>query len=215
MIRLSSTRIACIVVAFCVAATLPSAAQTFTSLAGFDFTDGEAPSWLVQGTNGNFYGTTQFGGANSWGEIFEVTPAGVLTTLYSFVCTRNLCRNGALPNTGLLLGTDGNFYGLTEDGGANRSNTGTVFEITPAGTLTTLYSFCALANCADGEYPGGLVQASNGNFYGTTIAGGPLEGSLPLAQSLSSRGRVNSARSTAFVQEGTEVTAPTAETPQA
>ncbi len=172
MVKLSSMKIACIVLAFCMAAALPSSAQTFTSLANFDFTDGQDPSWLVQGTNGNFYGTTQFGGANSWGEIFEVTPAGDLTILYAFVCTRSLCRNGADPNTGLLLGTDGNLYGLTQNGGANRSSTGTVFEITPAGELTTLYSFCALANCADGEYPSSLVQATNGNFYGTTAAGG-------------------------------------------
>jgi uncharacterized repeat protein (TIGR03803 family) len=172
MTRFSLSKIGLIVVAFCAATALPSSAQTFTSLTGFDFTNGEGPNWLVQGTNGNFYGTTQFGGLNSWGEVFEVTPAGVLTTVYNFVCTRNLCRNGALPNTGLLLGTDGNFYGLTENGGANRSNTGTVFEITPAGKLTTLHSFCALANCADGEYPSSLVQATNGNFYGTTSSGG-------------------------------------------
>jgi uncharacterized repeat protein (TIGR03803 family) len=73
--------------------------------------------------------------------------------------------------------TDGNFYGTTSGGGAacySDTGCGTVFQITPAGKLTTLYSFCTSGYplCADGISPDGLAQATNGNFYGTTPQGG-------------------------------------------
>ena len=153
-------------------------------------TDGKSPQApLVQGTDGNFYGTTVVGGANNntictagnpgCGTVFKITSSGVLTTLYSF-CAQPNCADGALPYTGLIQGTDGNFYGTTSGGGANSENTiclgdgcGTVFTITSGGALTTLYSFCAQTNCTDGAIPyAGLIQATNGNFYGTTGAGG-------------------------------------------
>lgn len=149
--------------------------------------DGNLPSGaLVQAANGNFYGTTTYGGANngcngSCGTVFEITPTGALTTLYSF-CSRSNCADGYGPLAGLIQAADGNFYGTTYYGGANVGSCfgfgcGTVFEITPTGTLTTLYSFCPQSNCMDGSYPyGGVVQASNGNFYGTTVAGGSSVG---------------------------------------
>ena len=140
-------------------------------------TDGEAPfrgAGLVQATDGNFYGTTPTAGANaSGGTVYKITPSGRLTTLYSF-CSQSGCTDGAYPNGRLVQATDGNFYGITNGGGAVSS--GTVFKITPSGALTTLYSFCAqLVNgvCADGSAPeAGLVQASDGDFYGTTSEGG-------------------------------------------
>jgi uncharacterized repeat protein (TIGR03803 family) len=122
---------------------------------------------LVQGTNGNFYGTTPVGGTNGYGTVFEITPAGRLRTLHSFDST-----DGAYPEATLIQGTDGNFYGTTSGGGAN-GDRGTVFEITPAGTLTTLYNFCSQSNCSDGTGPfESLMQATNGDFYGTTFSGG-------------------------------------------
>jgi uncharacterized repeat protein (TIGR03803 family) len=140
--------------------------------------DGIGPyAGLVQGTDGNFYGTTPSGGANGAGTVFEVTPGGTLTTLYSF-CSLSSCADGIGPYAGLMQGTDGNFYGTTSTGGAN--HVGTVFQITPAGTLTTLHSFCSLSKCGDGSDPGGeLVQGADGNFYGTTAAGGAsIEGTV-------------------------------------
>ena len=127
--------------------------------------DGAEPyAGLVQGSSGNFYGTTAYGGANGQGTVFTVTKAGLLTTLYSFA---GYPTDGAYPIAGLVLASDGNFYGTTASGGANGA--GTVFEITPGGQLTTLYSFCSQTNCSDGYHPSAsLVQASNGNFYGTT-----------------------------------------------
>jgi uncharacterized repeat protein (TIGR03803 family) len=138
-----------------------------TTLHSFDGTDGTYPNGLIQATNGNFYGTTAFGGANEKGTVFEITPRGALTTLHSFDGT-----DGQSPEAALIQATDGNFYGTTYRGGANdicpprRSVTcGTVFKITPSGTLTTLASF----GKAGGYFPfSALIQATDGNFYGTT-----------------------------------------------
>jgi uncharacterized repeat protein (TIGR03803 family) len=124
---------------------------------------------LIQGADGNFYGTTGIGGATNGGTVFKMTAAGMLTMLYSF-CAQSNCADGRLPVAALIQATDGNFYGTTGVGGANDG--GTVFKITPAGKLTTLYSFCSQSDCTDGEFPSGLVQGIDGNFYGTTGNGG-------------------------------------------
>ncbi len=165
-------RMACIVFLFCALAI--SAPAQLTTLASFNKADGRDPGWpaspFVQGTNGNFFGTTGAGGANDEGTVFEMSPAGALVTLYSF-CSQPGCSDGAVPNAGLIQATNGNFYGTTSVGGTN--NFGTVFELTPAGKLTTLYRFCSLSGCPDGVNPSaGLVQAADGNLYGTTSIGG-------------------------------------------
>jgi uncharacterized repeat protein (TIGR03803 family) len=142
--------------------------------------DGEEPhASLIQGDDGNFYGTTFEGGANDGGTVFKLTPSGTLTTLYSFcsvVSGTGACLDGESPLGSLIQGDDGNFYGTTSGGGAN-DYYGTVFKLTPDGTLTTLYSFCSLVSdtgvCLDGDAPQfGLIQGSDGNFYGTTGGGG-------------------------------------------
>jgi uncharacterized repeat protein (TIGR03803 family) len=142
---------------------------TLTTLHSFDGPDGEFPAaGLVQATDGNFYGTTTGVGANGdGGTVFKITPGGTLTTLHSFDGP-----DGEFPAAGLVQATDGNFYGTTTGVGANGDG-GTVFKITPGGTLTTLYNFCTQSHCTDGASPdGGLFQATNGNLYGTTFAGG-------------------------------------------
>ena len=148
-----------------------ASAQTVTTLFTFDGTDGaESVAALVQGTDGNLYGTTSGDGANDGGTVFKITTGGTLTTIYNF-CSESNCADGNRPRTGLTLGTNGNFYGVTPGGGAYGG--GNVFEITPAGKLTTIYNFCTEANCTDGyEAEGALIQASNGHFYGTTETGG-------------------------------------------
>ena len=159
-----------------------------TTLHSFDNTDGAGPAaGLIQASDGNFYGTTYSGGvyglgtvfeitgttysgeAYGLGAVFEITRGGILTTLHSFANT-----DGANPLAALIQATDGNFYGTTFSGGTN--NEGTVFNMTPTGKLTTLYNFCSVIEddvCRDGNNPAaGLVQATNGIFYGTTKEGG-------------------------------------------
>jgi uncharacterized repeat protein (TIGR03803 family) len=142
-----------------------------TTLHTFSGDDGSQPlAGLVEASDGNLYGTTYAGGAKGEGEVFKITPSGTLTTLHSF-CSRPACKDGQNPFAGLALGRDGSFYGTTLSGGIKGH--GTVFKITPSGTFTTLHSFCSTGSCPDGEFPQtGLVQATNGNFYGTTILGG-------------------------------------------
>ena len=152
---------------------------TLTTLYSFcqsSCTDGNGPAALVQATNGSFYGTTQLAGANGYGTIFEITAGGTLTTLYSF-CAETNCTDGTKPYAGLLQATNGNFYGTTTEGAndncAPEMGCGTVFEITPGGTLTTLYKFCPQSGCTDGSRPvAGLIQDTDGSFYGTTELGG-------------------------------------------
>jgi uncharacterized repeat protein (TIGR03803 family) len=144
-------------------------------------TDGNGPfAGLAQATNGELYGTTVWGGANTnpdfpggGGTVFKITPSGTLTTLYRF-CSQSGCTDGARPAAGLVQATSGELYGTTVAGGANTnpdfpSGGGTVFKITPSGTLTTLYRFCSQSGCTDGALPqAALVQASDGYLYGTT-----------------------------------------------
>ncbi|HZP63813.1 MAG TPA: choice-of-anchor tandem repeat GloVer-containing protein [Terriglobales bacterium] len=146
-----------------------TSAGTLTTLHSFVISDGQNPvAGLVQASNGNLYGTTLNGGTNAVGTIFEITPGGTLKTLHNFA---GYPTDGANPFAGLVQATNGNFYGTTMEGGAN--NQGTIFEITPAGKLTTLYSFCSQTDCTDGTSPiAGLVQATNGAFYGTADQGG-------------------------------------------
>ncbi len=144
--------------------TTPSG--VFGSLFSFNSTNGSRPAAsLVQGSDGNFYGTTAFGGTNGDnGTIFRITLGGVFTSLFSFNGT-----NGRAPAAGLVQGSDGNFYGTTRFGGA--ADNGTVFGITPSGTFTPLFAFPS--NGRSGRGPvASLIQSSDGNLYGTTAAGG-------------------------------------------
>jgi uncharacterized repeat protein (TIGR03803 family) len=139
--------------AFLAATAIAASAQTFVdpvtfnTLVTFDEINGGRPYWkLVQGVDGNFYGTTGWGGTNDLGTVFRVTPQGALTTLDSLEYSHLSVQ-----------ATDGNFYGTTPSLGPG--NSGAVFQLSPAGTLTTLYNFCTQPGCADGEGPYGGVTA--------------------------------------------------------
>jgi uncharacterized repeat protein (TIGR03803 family) len=136
----------------------------FTLLHTFVGSDGSEPdSPLVQGTDHYFYGTTHFGGTNGYGTIFRVSSSGAFKVLVNF--NRN---NGACHCSGLIQANDGNFYGVTAFGGD--SGWGVLFRMTPDGKLEILHDF---TGTGDGGNPiGGLVQASDGNLYGTDTLGG-------------------------------------------
>jgi uncharacterized repeat protein (TIGR03803 family) len=177
---------------------------TVTDVAGHAL-DGAQPNPLVQGSDGNFYGSAAFGGSNTtivdssrdvgYGTVFKIDTNGILTSLYSFGTVTNSTGtplDGANPAGPLVQGADGNFYGVTESGGSE--NTGTIFVITPTGTLTTLYSFgpTNLPGFPLGYYSpmfpcGGLLVASDGTFYGTTcgLTNGEGFGGFPSTSSSS------------------------------
>ena len=159
---------------------LPTAnCQTFTTLYNFNGSDGSAPNGLAQGPDGNFYGTTNSGGANKnnacsfgCGTVFEITTSGVLTTLYNFNSLP--LGSGYEPIGSLTLASNGDFYGVTEAGGIENPTCGyygcgTIFKMTSSGTITTVHRF----NFTDGGYPvTAPVEDSNGALYGTTDFGG-------------------------------------------
>jgi len=138
----------------------------FTLLHQFDNTHGYAPYGpLVLGRDGNFYGTSTYGTSANAGVVFRITPSGKFTLLFSFDPT-----HGENPYAGLVQGADGNLYGTTFNGGS--SGGGVVFKITPAGRLTVLHN---MNGTTDGRGPyGGLVLASDGNFYGANAYGGTV-----------------------------------------
>ncbi|MEM6447753.1 MAG: choice-of-anchor tandem repeat GloVer-containing protein [Cyanobacteria bacterium P01_D01_bin.123] len=146
-----------------------------TKLVDFDGSNGSTPvGRLIEASDGNFYGTTRLGGSSNLGTIFQLTPSGDLTTLVQFV---NNGRDGFRPQSPLLEASDGNFYGTTSEGGAFVS--GTVFRMTPEGVLETLVSLDTRFDGSneqldsDAAVPdAGLIEANDGNFYGTTRRGG-------------------------------------------
>jgi uncharacterized repeat protein (TIGR03803 family) len=158
-------------------------AQTVTDLANFNGQTGHSPfGSLIQGTDGRLYGPTYVGGFYRQGNIFQVTASGELRDFYSFCAkpVQGACTDGATPIWAPVLAGDGNFYGVTLAGGSNAGDyngdddpgSGTIYKLTAGGKLTTLYTFCPSTPCIDGQGPAGLIQASDGNFYGTTTVGG-------------------------------------------
>ena len=142
-----------------------TSAGKLTTLHSFDFSDGFNPyAGVIQATDGNFYGTTATGGAHLVGNVYKMTPQGVVTNLHSFNTS-----DGSTPEAGVIEGMDGNFYGTTYNGGGP-GGYGTIFKITPVGAFTTLHLF---NDETDGrQIVSGLVEGSDGNFYGTSGGGG-------------------------------------------
>ena len=187
-----------------------------TTLYNFDVLHGATPNpFFTQGADGNFYGTTASGGSGTCGGIpgivggcgtvFKITPEGSLTTLYSFGGT-----DGIFPQGHLIQATDGNFYGTTAYGGSGNcpatatkpAACGTIFQMTPAGSVTTLYSF---NGASDGFNPGNLIQATDGNFYGTClISGTPAVFRLTPSGTLTTLTTLSGSHYSSFLFQGTD-----------
>lgn len=172
MARIESHFVAALVLLVLVAmfAATPGYAQNYSVLYDFGNRSGEPanPNFsgaIAQGRDGNMYTTSSNGGANNLGAVFEISPAGQLRVRYSF-CSQANCADGSNP-TGLTLGTDGNFYGATLFGGtcSRIGGCGTVFQVTPTGTLAVLYNF---TSGNDGSFPvAPPIRGMDGTFYGT------------------------------------------------
>jgi uncharacterized repeat protein (TIGR03803 family) len=146
---------------------------TETVLHSFDvYLDGTSPSALIQGSDGNFYGTAGRPlGRTPFGIIFRMTPDGTFTILHGFTCG----ADGANPVASLVEADDGRFYGVTTGSASDECVApATVFRMSVDGTLTTIH---ALVSGSDGTAPTApLIQAQDGNLYGTAQAGGPFLG---------------------------------------
>jgi uncharacterized repeat protein (TIGR03803 family) len=189
LLEKSPLRKKCVILVLLVFSALLGAgwAQTESVLYSFcaryeDCHDGANPyAGLIFDKKGNLYGTTMDGGAYGGGGVFKLSAKGKETVLYSF-CAQNDCADGGVPQAGLIFDQKGNLYGTTSAGGLYSENClygdcGIVFELTPEGEETVLYSFCAQSGCTDGERPtAALVFDGNGNLYGTTYGGGAFNG---------------------------------------
>ena len=161
---LHSRKNLCGVTVFCALTSMAPQAQNLTTLADFNGTNGSGALGLIQGFDGNFYGTTLDGGTQNVGTVFKMTPAGVLTTLHSFCSTG--CLDGNYPEGRITQASNGDFYGPTDFGGT--TGAGVIYRITSAGEYSVFYNFCAVSPCSDGASPISLMQGRNGNLYGTT-----------------------------------------------
>jgi uncharacterized repeat protein (TIGR03803 family) len=145
--------------------------HSFGALVSGTNADGATPvAGLITGTDGNLYGTAKNGGLYGFGSVYQITTGGSFTTLYSFTDG----ADGANPYAALVNGTDGNFYGTAEAGGA--ANAGTVYQLTYSGSLTVIYTFL---DDADGANPySSLISATDGNLYGTNQVGSAGNGTV-------------------------------------
>jgi uncharacterized repeat protein (TIGR03803 family) len=148
-------------------------------------TDGANPtSPLVQGSDGNLYGSTNLGGDSEFGTIFQITLSGTLTTVHQMTET-----GGTYPSDTLTIASDGNIYGTTNYGGSSSNpncttigpGCGTLFQFTPGGSFSVLHDF----DLSDGWAGAGLLQHTNGLLYGDTAQGGIIDNQCgPNAQPL-------------------------------
>jgi uncharacterized repeat protein (TIGR03803 family) len=149
---------------------------TANGMENYDFPgtgqQGEEPlGGLIRDAQGNFYGTTYYGGAGGFGSVFKIDATGKETLLYSFTGQ----ADGAWPSAGLVLDTAGNLYGTTYERGSSSCNSGggcgTLFEITSSGTFSVVHTF--MGEPSDGNGPTAtLLRDAAGNLYGTTVGGG-------------------------------------------
>ena len=166
MKKLSFAKASSMLFVICLAFAINLPAQTFTTLQNFPSSSPTAA--LIQGADGNFYSTLAGGQIGFEGSVYKMTLTGAMTTLYNFCSGGGNCADGYSPFAPLVLATNGDFYGTTQQGGTNGQ--GNVYKITAGGTETSLYSFCT-TDCSDGASPfGSLLQVGVGAIYGATTS---------------------------------------------
>ena len=133
---------------------------------------------LVRGADGNFYGTTETGGSDNYGLVFQMAPDGTVTAIHEFVGT-----DGEYPSSGLVQDAAGNFYGTARTAGPG---VGDVFRITPQGAFSVLHGFNGGTEGSATYAP--VLLASDGNLYGVTVNGGGFSGAAGTAFKLSTDG---------------------------
>ena len=150
---------ACAAITFSLAVS--AQAQILHAVGVFDGPNGNGPySSVVQGPDGNIYGTTDSGGNDTQsGTLFRLTPSGEVTDLYNF-CSLAKCADGWGPDSAPVVGIDGNFYGVVQGGGSGQL--GTFYRMTLDGEFTTLYNFCATRPCTGGGAPTGIILGGDG-----------------------------------------------------
>ncbi len=144
-------------------------AQTVTALASFDGQIAFSPVAPVQAIDGNFYGVAT-GGILDDGLIYQMTPAGSLSSVHRFCSEKPRCADGKDVFVSPILGSDGNLYGVTAYGGS--ADTGVIYRMSPEGEFTVIYNICPTNTCPDGTDISWLIEGSDGNFYGATFDGG-------------------------------------------
>jgi uncharacterized repeat protein (TIGR03803 family) len=127
---------------------------------------------VTLGADGMLYGTTGMGGSAGRGTLYKISTSGEAFTVLNSFCTESNCADGGLMQEPLILAGDGTLYGLFGEGSTNPNGGGELFKVGSSGTNPPVYSFCSVTDCADGSYPLGMVQGSDGAFYGTTVQGG-------------------------------------------
>lgn len=155
--------------------TPAGAAPPITNLHSFQYADGTDPNYLIQGSDGNFYGTSYWNG----GSVFKITPGGQFTLLYRFSATNGQYLEGEYP-VNVVEGPDGFLYGVASSGGQSPciSLPGNLFKVSKSGTgFEIVHGFGSAPNCSDGAHPNTLILGSDGNFYGTASGGGSFQGS--------------------------------------
>lgn len=161
----------CRIAAICAlwaASSVAGSGQTFKTLVNFNGMNGSDPQLmtLVQGRDGNLWGTTSLGGSFSYGTVFRLTPSGTFNKVFDFDVT-----HGAYPDAGLALGRDGGLYGVTTGGGTNQYGPGVIFKLSPHGSLSVLS-----VGLGAGYFPeAALTLAPDGTLYGTNSLGGCLQ----------------------------------------
>lgn len=160
---------------FIVAAAANSQPQSFSTVSAFNFFNGDGPyrAPLLHGQDGNLYGTANSGGTDDWGTVFKITATGELSTLYSF----KGYNEASYPIGKLLQNANGDLYGAAYSNGPQGG--GAIYKLNRAGHLAIVHKFCSQDGCLDGYNPqAGVIEASDGNLYGTTEFGGAFGGGV-------------------------------------